>query len=157
MSRRREEDFKASKTKQGVIALSGSTIYAFSCKPLFTLHAKGHVDFSSSPPMACRADSAFKAEKAEREAAQETAGVRQAQVTTLEQQLATSQADLKAEQGLKAALQANALKVQVSLSSVCRLTFATCRQSHHCPACGSDCSCVVCKLQTSRCIALYNA
>ena len=64
--------------------------------------------------MACRADSNFKAEKAEREAAQENAGVRQAQVTTLEQQLATSQADLEAEHGLKATLQADVQTLQAS-------------------------------------------
>ena len=52
--------------------------------------------------------------KAEREAAKETASVCQAEVTSLEQQLATSQADLEAEQSLKTTLQADVQDLQAS-------------------------------------------
>ena len=62
----------------------------------------------------CRADNGLKTEKAEREAAQESARARQAEVTSLEQQLATSQADLEAEHGLKATLQADVQTLQAS-------------------------------------------
>ena len=62
----------------------------------------------------CRADSGLKAEKANWEAAQESASARQVQVTSLEQQLASSQADLEAEHGLKATLQADVQTLQAS-------------------------------------------
>ena len=64
--------------------------------------------------MPCRLEKNLKTEEAEREAAQETVGVCQAEVTCLKQQLATSQADLKAEQSLKTNLQADVQSLQAS-------------------------------------------
>ena len=61
--------------------------------------------------MLCRVE---KAEEAGRGAAEETARARQVEVTSLKQQLATSQADLEAEQSLKTTLQASVQNLQAS-------------------------------------------